>query len=144
MERILNELEKIFRHNSTNDSQFFYSLNGIQLLTKMLARILNGTKERPTSLTDRANTKLATVYELICGQHLDVSDYVLQSNHMIELLDILLHRLTVWPIIFTYISKYSDLLFHLIAFGHEYDHHFGCGHIRSGDRRLMSTLCCHF
>jgi hypothetical protein len=106
-ERTLNELEKIFRQNCANDSLFFYSLNGCQLLNKMLGRILNGTRERPTSLTDRANAKLAVVFELTCAQHLDVSDYVLQSNLMIELLDILQHRLNVclisphyWPLFY--------------------------------------------
>ncbi|CAG2121808.1 unnamed protein product, partial [Medioppia subpectinata] len=61
----------------------------------MLSRIMNGTRERPTSLTDRSNAKLAALYELVCGQHLDVADYVLQSQHVIELLDILCHRINL-------------------------------------------------
>ncbi|CAG2107378.1 unnamed protein product [Medioppia subpectinata] len=61
----------------------------------MLSRIMNGTRERPTSLTDRSNAKLAALYELVCGQHLDVADYVLQSQHVIDLLDILCHRINL-------------------------------------------------
>ncbi|CAG2120884.1 unnamed protein product, partial [Medioppia subpectinata] len=56
---------------------------------------MNGTRERPTSLTDRSNAKLAALYELVCGQHLDVADYVLQSQHVIDLLDILCHRINL-------------------------------------------------
>ncbi|CAG2167004.1 unnamed protein product [Oppiella nova] len=95
LERNLNELEKLFRGKGVTDSLYFHSLNGTQLLTKMLSRITNGTKERPTSLTDRSNAKLAAVYELVCSQHWDVSDYVLQSNLMMELLDILCHRINL-------------------------------------------------
>ncbi|CAG2120634.1 unnamed protein product, partial [Medioppia subpectinata] len=104
LERNLNELEKLFRNNSGRpssggtgaaDSLYFHSLNGVQLLTKILSRIMNGTRERPTSLTDRSNQKLAALYELVCGQHLDVADYVLQSQHVIDLLDILCHRINL-------------------------------------------------
>ncbi|CAG2115852.1 unnamed protein product, partial [Medioppia subpectinata] len=104
LERNLNELEKLFRINSGRpssggtgaaDSLYFHSLNGVQLLTKMLSRIMNGTREKPTSLTDRSNAKLAELYELVCGQHLDVADYVLQSQHVIDLLDILCHRINL-------------------------------------------------
>ncbi|CAG2115145.1 unnamed protein product [Medioppia subpectinata] len=103
-ERNLNELEKLFRNSSgcsTNgasgaaDFLYFHSLNGVQLLTKMLSQIMNGTRKRLTSLTDRSNAKLAVLYELVCGQHLDVADYVLQSQHVIDLLDILCHRINL-------------------------------------------------
>lgn len=93
-ERVVNELEKILRSDS-KDSLYFYSLNGISLLTKLLSRILSGNKERPTSLTDRANAKLANIYEIICAQHFHISDYVLQSNNMLQILDILIHRINV-------------------------------------------------
>ncbi|CAG2109371.1 unnamed protein product [Medioppia subpectinata] len=115
LERNLNELEKLFRNNSGGrpttgaaDSLYFHSLNGVQLLTKMLSRIMNGTRERPTSLTDRSNAKLAALYELVCGQHLDVADYVLQSQHVIDLLDILCHRINSRKVLFPITELIDD------------------------------------
>ncbi|CAG2103004.1 unnamed protein product [Medioppia subpectinata] len=101
LERNLNELEILFCKNNGTlssggtgaaDYLYFHSLNGVQLLTKMLSRIMNGTRERLTSLTDL----LAAFYELLCGEHLDVPDNVLQSQLVIDLLDILCHRINVW------------------------------------------------
>ena len=68
LERMVTELEKMFkRKDSAKDCLHFQSVDGIQLLTKLLSRILNGTKERPTSLTDRANHKLCALFEVLCA-----------------------------------------------------------------------------
>lgn len=96
LERIITELEKIFgQKDSTKDCLYFQSVKGIHLLTNLLARIRNGTKERPTSLTDRANQKLCALFEVLCAQSLDISDYILQSQLIIDLLDIFWHRINL-------------------------------------------------
>lgn len=94
LERNANELEKLLKQN-INDCLYFHSLNGVSLLTKLLSRILNGNKEKPTSLTDRANVRLTNLLQIMCSQKFDVSDYVIHSNNMILLLDILSHRINV-------------------------------------------------
>ena len=95
LERIVNELEKTLRLRSAADCLHFQSLNGTQLLTKLLSRIMNATRERPTSLTDRANQRLCSLFQVVCAQSVDVSDYVLQSRLIVDLLDILWHRISL-------------------------------------------------
>jgi hypothetical protein len=94
LERNINELEKLFK-NSVEDVIYFYSINGISTIIKLLSRILNGTIERPTSLTDRAYSRLANLYETLCIKHFEINNYTLQSNNILNLLDIIMHRINV-------------------------------------------------
>lgn len=94
VERMLTDLERLCQNNQLH-CEYFHSINGISLLTKLLSRILNGTNERPTSLTDSANTKLANFYKLLCTQSWSVCHYFLQSSNIISMLEILYHRLNV-------------------------------------------------
>lgn len=93
LERIVNELEKTLRLKSANDLDHFAALNGVQLLTKLLARILVSTRERPPALTDRANQKLCSLFQVVCAQSCELSDCVLQSHLIVDLLDIVWHRI---------------------------------------------------
>lgn len=94
VERMLSDLERLCQKNQQH-TEYFHSINGISLLTKLLSRILNGTNERPTSLTDSANTKLANFYKLLCTQSWSICHFFLQSSNIISMLDILYHRLNV-------------------------------------------------
>ncbi|KAJ6220990.1 hypothetical protein RDWZM_006802 [Blomia tropicalis] len=94
LERMLSDLDRLFQSDSRN-IEYFHSVNGIQLITQILSRILNGTTERPTSLTDNANNKLIALYQRACISSWDICDFFLNSTNIISLLDILFHRLNV-------------------------------------------------
>lgn len=94
LERSLTELEKLFKMDSIH-IQYFIHIDGIPLFTRILSRILNGTTERPTSLTDNANNKLVTLYKYLCMQQFDICKCFLLSNNIISMLEILYHRINV-------------------------------------------------
>lgn len=108
VERMLSDLERLCQKNQQH-TEYFHSINGISLLTKLLSRILNGTNERPTSLTDSANTKLANFYKLLCTQSWSICHFFLQSSNIISMLDILYHRLNVS---FFQVLKSKSITFH--------------------------------
>lgn len=94
VERAFSDFEKLCKSDQ-HHVNYFLSINGIPLLTKILSRILNGTTERPTSLTDNANNKLVSFYKYLFTESFDVCKYFLHSNNIIIMLDILYHRINV-------------------------------------------------
>lgn len=93
-ERALSELEKLFNANTSN-LFYFYVNDGLSLCTRLLSRILNGTAERPTSLTDNANNKLILLYQKLCMNSFQICRYFFQSQNIITVLEILYHRIDV-------------------------------------------------
>lgn len=93
-ERSLTELNKLC-NQSENNVNYFNSVDGLQLLTKLFSRVLNGTAERPTSLTDSANDKLANVYQTMCLNSRSVCKYFVQSSNIVAMLDIFYYRTKV-------------------------------------------------
>ena len=108
VERIINELEKLLK-NSNNEQLYLNTLNGLQLLCKLLSRIIQGTHERPTCLPDRVNVKLCNLILVACYGCQANSLYLLQSNCIMAIFDVFTHRCNVIAFIF-------KLFFNLLIF----------------------------
>lgn len=93
-DRCLSELEKLFK-SKVDNILYFYQLDGLTLLTKILSRILNGTSERPTSLSDNANNRLIALYTTICCSDFRICRQFIQSLNIISIIDIFLHRINL-------------------------------------------------
>ena len=93
-ERFLFELDKLFKTNSLN-ALYFYRIGGLSLFTKILSRIMNSSAERPTSLTDNANTKLIVLYRQLCRSDFRICRYFFRSQNIITVQEIFYHRINV-------------------------------------------------
>lgn len=142
VERSMGELYKLCNQYPAR-AESFVTLGGRKVLTGLLSRILAGTAERPTSLTNPANVRLLGLYQLICGASRTNRQDFLHSGDVITMLDIFYHRINVSRWIYS-ILPISNCLYSTVVHWKRIEHwlslRFSCWWIV---RILFVNLCLH-
>ncbi|XP_069682477.1 S phase cyclin A-associated protein in the endoplasmic reticulum isoform X2 [Periplaneta americana] len=95
LERALGDINRILDRQNVLDQMAFQALNGFSTLSNILNLALDVPLNMAPYLPQKCFVTTCTTYNLACRNHAVNSKYVLFSNKVSTILDLLLHRLTV-------------------------------------------------
>ncbi|XP_033609551.1 S phase cyclin A-associated protein in the endoplasmic reticulum isoform X3 [Cryptotermes secundus] len=95
LERALCDISRILDKQNSLDQMAFQALNGFATLSSILNLALDVPLNMASYLPPKSFVTTCNAYNLACRNHATNSKYVLFSNKISTVLDLLLHRLTV-------------------------------------------------
>ncbi|XP_068081995.1 S phase cyclin A-associated protein in the endoplasmic reticulum [Anabrus simplex] len=95
LERSLGEMNRILSKKNSPDQTAFQALNGFTILSNILGLAMDVPSNMAPYLPPKCFVTCCTTYSLACEEHVENCRYVLFSNKVSTILDLLLHRLSV-------------------------------------------------